>query len=260
MARGQANFGVFLDGDDEPSRSDFGQLHRYRQVDGLRPGDRVGLGSCPGDAVWFSLPPIRGVRFSARPAGTTRMRNFKLLYQAQFRAALLHWRYREITFGSDEDRLIWMNEPELMGLQGSVIRDPDDPAQGYRVVIHTGAVQVTHCRGGYDRFDPIPVGVEVPLNGLGSRLRFADEHQVELPAPTVVTGRFTGRDIPTADDIVAVLGLHPDNLLEHDLVKARYRQLVRALHPDRAGDNEGHISRFIEVQACWAAYQQTYGS
>jgi hypothetical protein len=179
-----------------------------------------------------------------------------MTYQAQFRAALLHWRYAEISFGSAEDAVIRTRSPALDGLAASLLRNPDDPSHGMRLVVYSPRIPVSVCRGGYGRFDPVAMNEEVRLQGSGNRVRFGVDHQVELPPPCTPVGRFDGRIRPTSPEIIAVLGLEPAELKEPDLVKHRYRELVRRLHPDRSVDNEGHASRFLEVQACWDRYKE----
>ena len=250
VARGHANFGVFL----EPMEGSFETVSRYRQIDGMLPGDRVGLGSCPSDALWFSLPDVAGAQLLPRgkrsPFG-----GFNLLYQERFRTAVLHWRYPEIAFGSDrKTALIHIDDPELDGLDGVLSRRLDDPSAGYALVVNRCPVPMLLSPGGFSPFAPVELGETVRLHGLGNRLRFG-QHQVELPECVVPTARFAGRETPTSQDIIAVFGIDPADLYDSHVVKGRYRELVRMLHPDRVGDHEGHTSRFIEVQACWKAWQ-----
>jgi len=207
--------------------------------------------------VWFQLPNVRGVHFE-RTGAERRPKNFKVRYQAQFHAALLHWRYDEITFGSEADRIIRMADTELEGLRGAIARHPDDPSAGYRLTVENHAVAVHYCRRGSDQFQTAVPGEVVKLDGHGNRIRFGEDHHIELSAPKVVAPRFTGRYLPSEEDIVAVLGLHPDNMRDPHLVKVRYRELIRRLHPDRVGENDGHRSRFLEVQACWQVYERNF--
>lgn len=247
VERGHSNFGVFYD-----IGHGFSSVGRYRRVEDLRPGDRVGLGSCPGDALWFSLPDVRGVRFTPREARP--VAGFDLLYQERFRVALLHWRYAEIPFGSDPESVICVSDPELDGMRAVLRREPDDPSQGYVLRVDRSPAPVSWCRGGTERFDELAPGAEARLHGIGNRIRFGS-HQVELPAPAVPVGRFAGRDTPTVQDIVAILGIDPRDVHDAGVVKGRYRELIRVLHPDRTGGAEGPTSRFLEVQACWTAWQ-----
>lgn len=253
IARGDANFGVYYDGE-----YGYTQLARRSQIEGLVPGDRVGLGSCPADALWFTLPELKGMRIPPR-AKRAPKGHHQIAYQGTLRAALLHWRYREVTVGSAENAVVRVTDPSLDGLAFSLHRDPDDPAKGVRLEVISPRVPVFACKGGYGRFEPVPAGEALTLHGVGNRIRFGADQQVELPPPAVVVGRFDGRELPTTPDILAVLGIDAVDLRESAVVKHRYRALVRALHPDRNPGDEGHASRFLEVQACWKAYQELYG-
>ena len=252
-ARGDANFGVYHD-----SEFGFTQLHRRSQIDDLVPGDRIGMGSCPADALWFQLPEIRGIRIPQRvrrsPAGQR-----KLTYQATLRAALLHWNYDVITLGSDEACVVRVRDPDLAGLSIQLSRTLEDPSRGLTLEVTGRRIPVLRSVRGSDRFEPVEPGESVVLHGGENRLRFGTDQQVHLPAPCTPIGRFDGRISPTTPDIIAVLGLDSTDLQDSGVVKHRYRELVRVLHPDRNPDNEGHKSRFLEVQACWKVYREVYG-
>lgn len=249
VARGHANFGVFLESMDGA----FESINRYRQIDGMLPGDRVGLGSCPSDALWFSLPDVAGAQLLPRESRSP-MGGYSLLYQERFRTAVLHWRYPRIQFGSDKDALVRIDDPALDGLEGVLSRKLDDPSYGYGLILHRCPVEMHLSTGGFEPFKPVETGVEMRLHGLGNRFRFGG-HQVELPGCVVPSARFAGRETPTSQDIIAVFAIDPADLYDKNVVKGRYRELARMLHPDRVGDHEGHTSRFIEVQACWKAWQ-----
>jgi hypothetical protein len=98
----------------------------------------------------------------------------------------------------------------------------------------------------------------VRLKGAGHQLGF-DQYVIDLPELAVVEPRFTTRVPPTDAEIIEVLGLYPGQEDDPRAVKGRYRQLVRQLHPDRAGHSEGNTSRFLEVQACYEAWKRRHG-
>ena len=68
--------------------------------------------------------------------------------------------------------------------------------------------------------------------------------------------RFDRHREPSRADIREVFGLSPHDLQRPEVVKAAWKAAARRLHPDKAGDNPGVRSRFVEARTCWEAYKR----
>jgi hypothetical protein len=237
LHRGASNFGVYWGPSDAafPDRS----VRRHSQVAGLVGGDRVGLGSTPAEALRFALPRLSDLPSGLAPADERA--------SERFRIALCHWRYRVVTFGGHPNAVLRFAEPELSPLRAALVRELDAP-DGYRLMALVPAADLAVARRGSGIFVPLSAGDLIQLPGGGHRLRFGGV-QVVLPEPVAPTPRFSARVRPTLSDVADVFGL--DDLDDPTVVRARYRELVRELHPDRNREDPGHTSRFHEVQACW---------
>ncbi|MEZ4238761.1 MAG: hypothetical protein R3F59_21940 [Myxococcota bacterium] len=75
-----------------------------------------------------------------------------------------------------------------------------------------------------------------------------------MPSP-----RFGPRQVPEPAEIAAVLGLDEDLLDDDERVKSAHRDLVRRFHLDRHDGEPGHLSRFLELQLCFAAWKKARG-
>lgn len=317
VERGWSNFGVYVFTELEPL---WVSVPWMGEVRGLRPGDKMALGSTPAEALRFVLPdspmvppriahrtarqraaerpeppapppppqdlrsappptprqvrpdprppdrrtPVPPVRTAtprpasrvagpaiARPAARSWSGGPRDRYQDPFDSALRHWRYEMVTFGSDERSVIEVDDPELAGLKAAILRKPDQPDRGYELFVKDPSGDLWVQPAG-EPPRPLKKGDVVKLRGAGNRLGFGPYHVV-LAEPVVVGPRFGPRDTPTPRQIAVVLGLPEHALADADRVRARYRELVRRFHPDRNDGDPGHLSRFLEIQACFDA-------
>ncbi len=284
VERGWSNFGVYVFTDREPLWNSVPHMGELR---GLRPGDQVALGSTPADAVRFRLPesdlvpPPRAVR-SARqqraveqrtarttpeaaprrettpppvsrvarpPVAPRRTAEERVRFQRAFEVALDHWRYAMLTFGPDPSNVIVTDHPDLEGLRAAISRNVDQPERGYDLFVKDPGADLWVQPAG-DAPRELKKGAVVRLKGAGNRVGFAG-FVVEIPLPARPVPRFGPREVPSFDDIAEVLGLSRIELGDPDRVKARYRVLARRFHPDRHDGDPGHLSRFLEIQACF---------
>jgi hypothetical protein len=245
VSRDVSNFGVFVN----PITVSVGWLSvpPVDCISGLAPGAGLGLGSCPGEAVHCVLPGIHGVHL--QDAGVARPG-----LERRFRTALNHWSYSNTTFGEQEDFVIPMMD--CAGLHAVLIRDIDEPSVPMRLL--ASGLGPGLATSNIDRavFEDVQLGRVVTLAPEGTLLRIGGQ-VVALPPALRPTPRFTERGGPGAPDVADVFGLDIADLSDGDRVKKRFRELAKGFHPDHAADiaKRGHQSRFMEVQACWAAYQ-----
>jgi len=219
------------------------------EVEGLLPGLRIGLGSCPADAITFRLP--------SPPAGTyvfTGSVEADVPLTEAFRIALHHWRYDVVTFGGSDKCVIVLPDPDMRLLKGALRRDLSHPERGVELlVLDPGPGMWLHPTGG--ERSRLTVGTRLHLVG-GGHLLGLGQSVVVLPTPVDPEPRFTGRLAPTDDDVAAVFGVGLGVLDDTKAMRKRYRALVSMLHPDRTGGGPGPTSRFVEVQACFEAWQR----
>lgn len=290
VERGETNFGVYVWTELHPL---WETVRFMAEIRGLRPGDEVALGSTPAEAVKFVLPesslvPPPRARRSARtdlareqqrarsvtptsaserrprirdsgptpptaPGRTWVRRVQRDRWQRLFDAALLHWRYAMITFGGDERAVLHLDDPELASLRAAVARNLEQPERGYEVFVKDPTPSLWVEVAGQDRRQ-LGRGEVVKLRGPGNRIGFGP-YAVELPPPAVPVPRFGPRQTPTRAEVAEVLGLRELDLLSSEIVKERYRALVRRFHPDRHDGDPGHTSRFLEIQAALRAWK-----
>lgn len=174
-------------------------------------------------------------------------------YEARLRGALLHWKYSLVTFGGDPTSVVYLPDPALTRLRAAILRNLDQPERGFEVFVKDPDPDFwIQARG-----EPVAWmqrGGAMKLRGAGNRLGFG-RWVVELPEPTAVTPRFPPRATPTREDVAAVLELELSALEDAELVKARYRELVRRFHPDRTKSDPGATSRFVEIQQAFDAWK-----
>lgn len=247
LVRTETNFGVFYAPRDEPGA--WSSVQRWQTIERLRPGDRIGLGSCPGDALVFLLPELHGAKLSGSGAG----RSFH--YEAMVRVALTAWRYGRITVGGGSGAVVRLPDPELADLRLVLLRNLGAPSRGYGLMLLNPGPGVWLRAAGERVFRPLQAGARLRLSGPGNRLRLG-RHELLLPTPVLPRVRFGGRSKPTPEDLAQVFNLELEDLRQPERIRERYRELVRLLHPDRNGEDPGHLSRFLEVQACWQAHQE----
>jgi hypothetical protein len=281
VERGWTNFGIYVWSEREPI---WQSVPWMGEVRGLRPGDRLALGSTPAEALKLVFPdsplvPPRTATRSVRqkkaadrapstpslgtpppamrtPAGSE-PRKWKGgppdKYQRLFEMALLHWHYAMYTIGTDPKSTIAIDDVDLAELRLAIGRNPSHPDRGYELFVK-GA-------GGDPWVQPAGRSVRSLAKGSVERLRGASNRMgfgpyvVELPAPAVPAPRFGAREEPTRADIAEILGLKEADLKDGERVKARYRDLARRFHPDRHSGDPGDTSRFLEIQTCFEAWR-----
>ena len=285
VERGWSNFGVYVWTEREPVWS---SVPHMGEVRGLRPGDKVALGSTPADAVSFQLPesdlvppPMahrterqrraskqRTVRTPepaprrttpppaqrvVQPPAPRRPVQDRARFQEVFEVALNHWRYPMLTIGTDPSHVIVLDDPQLGSLRAALSRNVDSPERGYDLFVKDPGAELWVQPQGESPRD-LAKGAVVRLKGAGNRLGFSG-YVVELPAPARPVPRFGPRETPSSIDVAKVLGLGLLQLQDPGIVKARYRELARRFHPDRHDGDPGHLSRFLEIQACFDAWR-----
>lgn len=237
----ESNFGVFWR---TPNETDWVAIRPYSHVEGLLAGDTVGLGSCPADAIAFQLPALVGDAPTTEDGGDWRA-------AGQLQIAVAHWRYADLTVGSSPRAVVRLTEPAFARAALMLSRDLDRPEAGFQLrVLHPGPGTALAAPGELD-FARLDASSQRRIDKPGYRLRLGG-HVLPIPAPIAPTPRFSSREKPSIAEILEVFDLGPHDLEDAAVVKARYRELVRRFHPDRHA-NPGHTSRFLEVQACWAA-------
>jgi hypothetical protein len=314
IQRGWSNFGLYVSTELEPL---WASVPFMGTVRGLRPGDKVALGSAPAEALKFELPestavPPRVHRRSARleqaeaqrrqaaapppppspvtpvPAGprdpwaaarerrtptgaTPRAVNLRTSvpaflrrpkaqrpdadrYQDRLDVALKHWRYAMVTFGGDERAVVPLDDPDLAPLRAALVRNLDQPERGYDLFVRDPAPELWVQPAG-EGVKMLDKGAVVRLRGPGNRIGFAG-YVLHLPTPAAPVQRFGPRDPPTPQDIASVLGIAEQALDDADTVKSAYRDLARRFHPDRHDGEPGHVSRVLEIQACFDAWRR----
>lgn len=245
LYRDFCSFGVFveLEADDGWVSLGIGRVMRN-----LPAGAMLGLGSHPAESLKFTLPDLGRRAFDE--AGDR-----DAWVEDRFRTALLFWRYDEITFGDDESAVIDLVEPRFAGLSGALVRSCDDPARGMLLHNRADSTLVRARPGAATTASIVWHGAPVHLTGTRNSL-FLGALEILLPEPQAPQPRFSDRQRPTREDLSVVFGIPMEALADSDLVRARYRDLVRRLHPDRNAGNVGHLSRFLEVVACWEGWQR----
>lgn len=248
LVREDSNFGVFWARKD--SGEHWGSVKRRNFVEGLEPGDWLGLGSCPGDAVKCRLPlPPEGVQFA--PA-SSRLEAWAL--DASLETAVLHWRYTELLLAADEDALVQL--PERVGsTRLSLVRDLDRPSAGWTLTVLDAGPGVSY-REPLGRRHALERDQSLTLTGQGHRLGLAGGLELTVPRCVAPTPRFDRRNPPSRQDIREVLGLGIRDLDDPGAVRSGWKQAARRFHPDRHDNAPGPTSRFVEAKACWESYQR----
>jgi hypothetical protein len=248
LSRGFGNFGVYF----TEGHNDFwASLRRSQTAAGLRPGDKVGLGSCPAETIRFRLPYVQGLPDPRE--GVEGYRTEHVLSE-RFRVALEHWDYATVTFGGHERAVVQLEERALHDLRAALVRKIDAPEEGLRLMVLSPTPKVELRRPDAKSWEVVAPGRPARLEGAGNRLRVA-MHEWLLPPPVRPTPRFSGRERPSRREMAEIFGLELADLQDPALMKARYRELVRRFHPDRHPGSAGHTSRFLEVSAVWDCYQ-----
>ena len=290
VERGWSNFGVYVWSIIDPMWT---SVPHHGAIRGLRPGDQVALGSTPADALKFHLPeshlvPPARIRRTARqraaaeqhrsrpgattpsptpaavaahgtaadtsPIGAPSARSAdRSRFQIAFDHALLHWRYDMVTFGSDPASVIVLDDPSLASVKAALRRNIEQPHRGYDLFVKDPGAGLWVAPAGAPA-EALARGAVVRLKGPGNRLGFGP-YVVELPAPAVPTPRFSPEDPPQPVDIARILGLTVEDLDDEAQVKASHRSLVKRFHPDLHPDDQGHLSRFLEIQAAFEAWR-----
>jgi hypothetical protein len=286
VERGATNFGVYVWSERDPIWESVPWMGAVR---GLRPGDKLGLGSTPAEAVKLVFPdsPLvppparrtdRQLRAAAKaatpvgsapapprsstPASARRASPSRTWtggpphrYQHLFEVALRHWRYAMLTIGTDAKNTLVLDDPELAELRLAITRNPQHPDRGYELFVKAAACNPWLAReGGSVR--PLDKGVVERLQGPGNRIGFGP-YVIVLPEPVVPTPRFAPREVPSRAEIADVLGLSEIDLTDGEKVKARYRELARRFHPDRNSGDPGDTSRFLEIQTTFDAWRHS---
>ncbi|MBX2799755.1 MAG: J domain-containing protein [Myxococcales bacterium] len=286
VERGWSNFGVYVWQEAEPLWQSVPYMGFVR---GLRPGDQLALGSTPADALKLQLPesPIVAppvARRTHRQTAAARQRVTRpttppapppvaapppptptappspsgpvdrARYQHAFDVALMHWQYAMVTIGTDPESVIVIDDPALEGLRAAIGRNLEQPERGYDLFVKDPGPRFW-VRPAGEEVRALAKGDIVRLKGPGNLLGFQG-YMVELPPPAVPTPRFSATEPPEDAEIADVMGVPLDRLNDRTLIKARYRALARRFHPDRHGGEPGHLSRFLELTACfdtWSA-------
>lgn len=177
-------------------------------------------------------------------------------FQDPFEIALLHWRYAMNSFGTDPGSVIVLDDPALGSLRAALGRNLEQPDRGYDLFVKDpGPGLWVQPRG--EEASALQRGSVVRLKGPGNRLHFGG-YVVELPPPAVPVSRFGPHEIPSPASIQSVLGLPPGAIDDPAQVKAAYRALIRRFHPDRHDGDPGHLSRFLEIKACFEAWKREH--
>jgi len=278
VERGWSNFGVYVWTRDEAL---WASVPHMGEVRGLRPGDKVALGSTPAEAVRFHLPEsamLPAARASARqtrareqrlrresapPAATReaspadpphRTSGARTRFQHDFEIALNHWRYAMVSFGTDRSGVIVLDDPDLGTLRAAIGRNLDRPDSGFDLFVKDAGPELW-VQAPRESPQPLAAGAVVRLKGAGNRIGFWG-YAVELPKPVVPTPRFGSRVTPAEEDVADVLRISRGKLGNEQMVKTAYRELMRRFHPDRHSGDPGHLSRFLEIQTCFSAWRQ----
>ena len=248
IERGRRSFGVFCAPKAYPG--DWMSIRNESTLEGLRPGDLVSLGSCPGEGITFRLPvPPDGC------ATTNEVEEGSWRIERRLRTALQHWRYAELTLGTDPESTIPIDDPTLGSVKLLFSRDPDEPRNGLHLeALEVGEFGVRHTGLTGHRFHPLSPGDRTSFERPGHRLKIGP-YEVVVPGPVNPSPRFADRTVPSLQDILEVFELDASALSEPDRIKARYRELARRFHPDRTRGDPGHASRFVEIRACWAEWE-----
>jgi len=290
VERGATNFGVYVWSERDPI---WASVPWMGEVRGLRPGDKLALGSTPAEAVKLIFPdsplvpsaPVRRTERqkraaerspptpapqpktsptgrSATPISSRRATPPRSWaggpphrYQHLFDVALRHWRYAMLTVGTDPKCTLVLDDPELADLRLAIGRNPQHPERGYELFVKAAACNPWVALEG-DSVRPVDKGAVERLQGPGNRLGFGP-YVVVLPEPVVPTPRFAPRQVPTKAEIADVLGVAELDLTDSEKVKGRYRDLARRYHPDRNSGDPGDTSRFLEIQTCFDAWRQS---
>jgi len=289
VERGATNFGVYVWSERDPIWESVPWMGEMR---GLRPGDKLALGSTPAEAVKLVFPhsplvpgmakrrterqqraaersapstvPPKTANSgrSATPASSRRNAPPRAWaggpphrYQHLFEVALRHWRYTMLTIGTDPKCTIVIDDPELADLRLAIGRNPQHPERGYELFVKAAACSPWVALES-ESVRPVEKGAVERLQGPGNRIGFGP-YVVVLPEPVAPTPRFAPRQVPTKAEIADVLGVPEPDLTDGDKVKARYRDLARRFHPDRNSGDPGDTSRFLEIQTCFDAWRQS---
>jgi hypothetical protein len=283
VERGGTNFGVYVWSDRDPIWSSVPFMGEIR---GLRPGDKLALGSTPAEAVKLVFPssplvpppaPVRRTdrqqraaersvapppSRSATPASARRATPPRTWtggpphrFQHLFDVALRHWRYAMLTIGTDPKCTLVLDDPELGDLRLAIGRNPQHPERGYELFVKAAACNPWVAPEG-ESVRPVEKGAVERLQGPGNRIGFGP-YVVTLPEPVVPSPRFAPRQVPTKAEIADVLGVAELDLTNGETVKGRYRDLARRFHPDRHSGDPGDTSRFLEIQTCFDAWRQS---
>jgi hypothetical protein len=192
---------------------------------------------------------------SAAPARPAPLRVDSDRFQARFDVAIKHWRYAMITIGGDDGAVITLDDPDLVSLRAALGRNLEQPDRGYELFVKDPTPEMwVQPTGAAARL--LARADVVKLRGAGNRIGFAG-YVVHLPDPAAPIPRFGPRQFPTMAEVADVLGLPDHHLADPDIVKARYRELVLRFHPDRHDGDPGHLSRFLEIQACFDLWKRT---
>jgi hypothetical protein len=313
IERGYTNFGLYTWSEIDPIwiSVPYGGTSR-----GLRPGDKVAMGSAPADALQFELPesalvPPRVHRRSARLDQAEAKQRKKVLsattvpigktpapapprdpwegvtprpvgsrstpsmgtpwgspfarrpmplrvdsdrYQARFDVAIKHWRYSMITIGGDERSVIPIDDPEFATFRVALARNLEQPERGYELFVKDPGPEVwVQPLGESPRI--LDRGSVIRLRGPGNRMGFAG-YLLHIPEPAAPVPRFGPRHDFSNAEIADVLGMREYDLEDHDQVKAVWKHLVQRFHPDKHDGEPGHLSRFLEIQACYDAWKR----
>ncbi|MEQ1569711.1 MAG: J domain-containing protein [Myxococcota bacterium] len=313
LERGWSNFGVYVWTELDPLWVSVPWMGTVR---GLRPGDKVAMGSTPADALQFTLPesaavpprlfrrsprqeeadaerraatpppaatplapgrtpgisgrtlgpkdPWEGVtpnpKFATPMSAAASRRPMPLRvdsdrFQPAFDVAIKHWRYAMITFGGDDRSVVPLDDPELAPLRAALVRNLEQPERGYELFVRDPTPELwVQQRGAGAQI--LQKGAVIKLTGPGNRFGFAG-YVVHLPEPAGPIPRFGPRTPPTELEIAAVLGLREHEVHNPDRVKLAYREQVVRFHPDKHGGEPGHLSRYLELQACMEALKAT---
>jgi hypothetical protein len=248
LIRDTSNFGVFWATKNEPS--DWSSVRRCSAVQGLAPGDLLGLGSCPGDSLVCRLPaPPDGVAFAPLP-------DVLALWalEERLRVAVSHWRYATLRLEANPDAEVPL-PPACGGARLTLTRDLDAPTAGWALAVDDvgEGLATSGLEGG--RHD-LRAGDRLQLVGAGHVLVFGQRVALGVPPSLAPTPRFDQKNTPSRADIREVLCLGPHDLDDPAKVKAAWKDAARRFHPDKVGNEPGPISRFVEARACFEAYQR----
>jgi hypothetical protein len=248
LVRDTSNFGVFWATKNEPS--DWNSVRRCSAVQGLAPGDLLGLGSCPGDSIVCRLPaPPSGVAHSPLP-------DVLALWalEERLRVAVSHWRYTTLRLEAGADAEVPL--PSVCGgARVTLTRDLDSPTAGWTLAVDEvgDGLAWSNLEGGRRELHP---GDQHQLVGIGHLLHFARTVALGVPPCLAPTARFDQRNSTSRADIREVLGLGPHDLDDPARVKAAWNDAARRFHPDKVGNEPGPTSRFVEARACYEAYRR----